>query len=93
MKYVVLPNDFTVLMLLTVSDIRDPINFSDLSDLDAILLVMATWIDVTVIKNGVKAKVIRPIFQQWYKAMIIATAVVVTLRQTTAMTPVIILCT
>jgi hypothetical protein len=61
---VLLPKDFTVRILLTVSLIRDPMNFYDLYDLVLILLIIATLMEVETMRKGVNAKVIKAIFQQ-----------------------------
>lgn len=92
MKNEFLPKDLTVLILLTVSDISDPINFYERSDLVAILFVIDTLIDVTIINRGVNAKVIRAIFQQLTMAMISETTTADKFKQTIAITPVIMLC-
>ncbi len=51
-------------MLLTVSDIKEPINFSDFSDLLAIFLIIDICVELANIKIGVKPRVMSPIFQQ-----------------------------
>lgn len=91
MKKDVLPKDLTVRILLTVSLMREPINFYDFSDLEFILLMIAIWMEVAIIRKGVKASVINAIFQQWNRAMNNPMQAVVVLRVTTAMIPVIIL--
>ena len=87
-----LPKDLTVRMLLTVSEINEPMNFYDLYDLEAILLVIETCMEVEIMSKGVKASVTSAIFQQCTAAMTKETAIVVELRQTTAMMPEIMLC-
>jgi hypothetical protein len=47
--------------------------------------------DVAVMRKGVKARVMSPIFQQWTRAISMPTTTVVELRQKTAITPVTIL--
>ena len=79
-------------MLLTVSEINEPMNFYDLYDLEAMLLVIETWMEVDIMSRGVKASVTSAIFQQCTAAMTKETAIVVELRQTTAMMPEIMLC-
>lgn len=85
------PKDFTVLMLLTVSEIREPMNFYDLYDLVAILLVTETWMKLTKNRKGAPASDNSPIFQQLTKATIREQTTATELRDTTAITPVIIL--
>jgi len=91
MKKVLLPKDFTVLILLTVSLIKDPINFYDLSDLVLILLIILTLIDVAIMRKGVKASVIKVIFQQLNSEINKPIATVVELRVMIATIPVIML--
>jgi len=91
MKKVLLPKDFTVLILLTVSLIKDPINFYDLSDLVLILFIILTLIDVAIIRKGVKASVIKVIFQQLNSEINKPIATVVELRVMIATIPVIML--
>ena len=85
------PNDFTVRMLLTVSDIREPMNFSLRSDLLAIRLTTEMWMKLTRKSKGEKANARRPTFQQCTSATIRELATATELRVTIAMTPVIIL--
>lgn len=81
----------TVLILVTVSDINEPINFYDLSDLLAILFTIDTLIEVDNINIGVKARVTNAICQQLYIAIIKDTTIVVEFKQTIAIMPVIML--
>jgi hypothetical protein len=82
------PKDFTVLMLLTVSEIRQPMNFSERYDLRLILLTTDMWMKLTIISRGEQPTLIRPIFQQCTIAMTKAHVMAVELRHTTAMIPV-----
>ena len=78
-------------MLLTVSEIRDPINFSDLSDLVAIRFTTDICMKLTTMRKGVAARAMRPILQQCTKEIMRAQTTAVEFRVTTAKTPVIML--
>lgn len=78
-------------MLLTVSEINEPINFYDLYDLEANLFTTEILIEVEIMMNGVKARVIRPIFQQYIIDMSNEVVIVVAFRQMVATMPVTIL--
>ena len=91
MKNLFLPKDFTVLILLTVSEIKDPMSLSVLYDLEAILLTIDMWIDEAIMRKGVKANVMRATYQQLTNPISKPIIMVVELRHITAKTPVTIL--
>ncbi len=78
-------------ILLTVSEIKEPISFSDRSDLEAILLTIDIWMDMETMMMGVNARVTNAIFQQWIMAISKEMEMVVALRQIIATIPVTIL--
>ena len=64
MKYELRPKDLTVRMLLTLSEISEPMNFYERSDLEVMCLIIEMWITLEIIITGEKAMVIIPIFQE-----------------------------
>jgi hypothetical protein len=84
-----LPNDLTVLILLTVSLINDPINSSAFFDFVVKVFVILIVIELTITRNGVRANVSKDICQQWKNAKIRVILIVVKFNPITAISPVI----